>query len=336
MRWWGINYDIGTFYGAGSSAPDSCDGYDVDAHLGGDIGAIVDGLGCNSIQVYGDRFDRLIRAGELALDRGLDVWIQPRLVDATTTDHLEQIDGMARAVQSLSERRHGRVVFSVGVEVSLFLAGLVDGSTLTDRMASVFSATNVAERDAAVDDHLGAAVATARRHFDGPITYGAGPWETVDWGRFDLVGLDLYPRPITDNAIRAAIADAKRFDKPVVVTEYGCVTHTAAIDTYGADVIDWTSSPASLHPGVQRSESTQADGIAQQFNAITDAGASGAFCFTFLEARYRQQHGGDDLDAASFGVVRIPPDDPANWHRWVDKAAFGRLAELHHAMKTGE
>jgi hypothetical protein len=56
-----------------------------------------------------------------------------------------------------------------------------------------------------------------RRVFGGPLTYASLPWETVDWGLFDFVGVDHY----RDVRIRERYVVEPLFDsgKPVVVTE---------------------------------------------------------------------------------------------------------------------
>jgi hypothetical protein len=90
-------------------------------------------------------------------------------------------------------------------------------------------------------------------------------------------------------------------------------------------VVDWTSHPPRLRSGIQRDEATQATGIARQFAAIEDAGAHGAFCFTFLEPAYTQVDADADLDAASFGITRL--ETP--FTGWRPKRAFATLAGLH-------
>jgi hypothetical protein len=140
------------------------------------------------VQFYGDDVARLVRATQLGLERGLVVFVQPRLVDATPDRQLEHLVETARAIEGL-ERRDGGLVISVGVELSLFLRGLVAGATVEERMAAIFSDGNAPDLVPVLGEHLARADDAARRVFDGPVTYGAGQWEPVPWGeRFDFVG----------------------------------------------------------------------------------------------------------------------------------------------------
>ena len=69
--------------------------------------------------------------------------------------------------------------------------------------------------------------------FKGTVTYASVPLETVDWGRFDVVAVDLY----RDARIRDHFSDLlRRFfvhGRPVVITEFGCCTYRGAADAGG-------------------------------------------------------------------------------------------------------
>jgi hypothetical protein len=132
-------------------------------------------------------------------------------------------------------------------------------------------------------------------------------------------------RPVDGAEIGRCLEPLIRTGKPVVVTEYGCVTHQRALDEYGADVVDWTSRPPRLRAGIGRDEAAQATGIARQLAAIEATGAHGAFCFTFLEPAYTQVDAATDLDAASFGIARL--ETP--FTDWRPKRAFATLADMH-------
>ena len=328
MQLRGINYDTGTHY-TGASGPGSADNYDLEQRLPCDVVTIADELRCNGVQFYGDDVDRLAWAAQLGIERGLTVWVQPRLVNAAPDRQIEHIGETARAIEMLA-RRDGQLVVSVGVELSLFMHGLVPGATVPDRMAAVFSPGGVPDLARGLGEHLARAEHAVRSVFNGPVTYAAGQWEPVPWAdRFDLVGIDLYLRPVDEVAIGSYLEPLTRVGKPVVVTEYGCVTHKRALDEYGADVVDWEAVPPRLHAGIRRDEITQAIGVARQFAAIDAAGVHGAFCFTFLEPAYTWTDANTDLDAASFGITRL--DRAPHGHRaaWRPKRAFAALADLH-------
>ncbi len=337
MAWRGINYDVGTRYGSGPGAGSSSADYAVGARLPADMRVIAETLCCNAVQVYGTDLSLLGEAAEVARAQGLEVWIQPRLVDASADETFEHIASAARIAESV-RTRSGGVVLSVGVEASVFVPGIIPGHDVASRMSAIFDPgrddVQLARR---LDRHLGQAEAVARTHFAGPVTYGAGMWEPVDWRRrYDIVGLDLYVRPIDVRTVETELRQRFVAGKPLVVTEYGCVTHAGGLDAYGADIVDWARHPPGLSEPVVRSEDAQSEGIERQWRAMVDAGVAGAFCFTLFEPMYQQAADGDDLDAASFGIVR--PSRQRAGHPplgWEPKTAFHTLAELHRSIGPG-
>jgi hypothetical protein len=135
VAWVGINYDTGTRYGRDASAPSSCDGYDVDRALHHDLATIADDLHCNAVQLFGTDIERLTTAATRARSLGLQVWFQPRVVDATPEEHLIHLAAAAAAAETV-RAEYGGVVLSVGVEISLFLQGFPAGDTVADRIGS--------------------------------------------------------------------------------------------------------------------------------------------------------------------------------------------------------
>jgi hypothetical protein len=332
----GINYDVGTRFDEGpGSGRLSTHRYDIDRHLRRDVDVIANELHCNAVQLYGTDVDRLVTAASLAIEGGLSAWIQPRLVGAGPLDHLNHLRQVARAAEWL-RRRFDRVTLSVGAELSLFMSGFVAGDTIADRMEQLFSATpgprSIEEH---LNEHLGTAEAHARADFGGPITYGAGFWERVHWSDvFDLVGLDVYLRPVEATSIVTHLQGFHHFGKPVVATEFGCVTNILGAREYGADVVDWTTMPPSIVGSVTRDEEVQARSIGTHLRAFDAAAIHGAFCFVFIEPTYVHDEAPVlDLDIASFGVVAaVESDDPSDPNRalgWQRKRAFHELATLY-------
>ena len=130
---------------------------------------------------------------------------------------------------------------------------------------------------------------------------------------FDLVGLDVYLRPIHATSIVRHLRAFEHFDKPVVATEFGCVTNNLGVHEYGADVVDWTTRPPRITGATIRDEEIQAQSLATHLRAFDTAAIHGAFCFVFIEPAYlHDPTPGLDVDMASFGVVAaVETDDPA-------------------------
>jgi hypothetical protein len=63
-----------------------------------------------------------------------------------------------------------------------------------------------------------------RRVCSGPISYCSLPFERVDWGDFDVIGVNLYRQSrqgLTNDQYLAKIRELKRTGKPVMITEFG-------------------------------------------------------------------------------------------------------------------
>jgi hypothetical protein len=84
----------------------------------------------------------------------------------------------------------------------------------------------------ALTDYLTRATGEVRRVFSGSVTYASLVWESVDWSRFDFVGVDHY----RDSRVKERYVDMLQpsldTGKPVVVTEFGMRTYVGA-DTSG-------------------------------------------------------------------------------------------------------
>lgn len=158
----------------------------------------------------------------------------------------------------------------------------------------------------------------------------------MDWSGFDYVGVDLYRDAYNRDTYEQRLRTYQSFGKPVVITEFGCCTYEGAEDAGGSgyDIIDWESDPPRLNGDYVRSEATQAETIAALLDLYETEGVHGAFVYTFVEPgqtwspepRY-------DLDMASFGVVKILPEDTGRGYdttgSWEPKAAFWEIADQY-------
>lgn len=62
------------------------------------------------------------------------VWLSPGLWDHSPSDTLRSITTAAGAAENLHRHRPGQVVFSVGSEATLFMAGIVEGTSVFERL----------------------------------------------------------------------------------------------------------------------------------------------------------------------------------------------------------
>lgn len=325
----GITYDTGVDYDASSLSREHWHPTSVAQ----DMRTIARELHCTAVSVIGTDHDRLRDAAELALAEGLDVWLQPRLIEASWPDALEHLAVGAGIAERLREGSDRSVVLTLGCELSLFLKGILPGRGFMGRMrALTVTWIGMPLFDRRLNAYLRSAVEVARARFGGPVTYAAGEWEGVDWAGFDYVGVDLYREASNARSYLGKLRALHDHGKRVVITEFGCATFRGA-ERKGAGgflIVDWRELPA-VKPGYERDETSQADEIGDLVGLYREADIEGAFVYAFSEPR--MVHTADprtDLDMASFGVVKVVEAATAEApERWEPKLAFDRLAEAY-------
>ncbi len=164
-----------------------------------EVGAISEQLHCNSITVYGSDLTRLTETATAAAERGLRIWLQPRLVDRPQEEILEHLAEVGALAKSM--RGQGASVSVIaGSEHLVVTPGIVEGEAYHERLANLFpdvehnflvptGAIDMAAANKRLNEFLGRAVQVVREQFDGPVTYSAPPFGDVDWSPFDLVAL---------------------------------------------------------------------------------------------------------------------------------------------------
>ncbi|WP_237107652.1 TetR/AcrR family transcriptional regulator [Nonomuraea sp. MG754425] len=83
-------------------------------------------------------FDRLVQSATAALEDGLHVWLQPRLVDAGPRETLDHLARAAEAAELL-RKEYGEIDLNVGCELSVFSAGVIPGASHERRGAKLAS-----------------------------------------------------------------------------------------------------------------------------------------------------------------------------------------------------
>jgi hypothetical protein len=332
----GVNYDVGTNYGAGGAL--SRELWEPEL-VRREIRAIRDELHCNAIGIFGTDIDRLVQAATVALEHGLYVWLQPRLIDAHPQQMLEHLAQAARAAEPL-RRQYSTVNLNVGCELTIFSAGIIPGATHQQRGARLASPRTwplLPWYNRKLNALLGRAVTVARSQFHGQLTYGAGLWERVDWGPFDIVGLDYYRVRFNRRRYAANLRRFRRHGKPVVIVEFGCASFDGAVDKgpTAHEIIDWSGPHPQITGRHVRDERIQAEQLAELIGIYQAEGIDGAFVFEFIEPSH--PHSTDprhDLDMAGYGIVKVLPDPGPDSYRWEPKAAFHTVAGLYDAAQT--
>jgi hypothetical protein len=302
-----------------------------------EIAAIREELHCTSISVHGTDPDRLRTAATQAAEVGLNVWIQPRLTYAPRADTIDHMVETARIAEDL-RRQGASVTLTMGCELMLFAGEIIPGATFDERVEAIIgNSQQVPAYMSAVNDLLADAVAAVRGVFAGPLTYGAESDEAVeiDWSQFDIIGLNHYLTADNRATYVEHLRSFRRFDKPVVVTEFGSCSYEGANEAGGMgwDVYDWTKNPPEVQPGLIRSEKVQADYIAELLSIFAAEQIHGAFVYTFTEEAPHSPDPRYDYDMASYGIIKIYEDGSDKSYSvsgyWEPKLAFHEIARIY-------
>ena len=341
MRIKGVSYDVGRVLG-GNWRPV----FDREV-VRRELTIIKDDLHCNAVRICGQDVSRLEKAAELALELGLDAWLSPELWNKGPEPTLRYTVDAARMAEDLFRRWPGKVVLCIGSELTLFMRGILPGRSVLTRVREMRKNPSRAAGAPALSDYLTRATEKVRGVFSGPVTYASLVWESVDWSRFDFVGIDHY----RDSRIKDRYVNMLRpsldTGKPVVVTEFGMRTYVGAdtSGTLGFGIVYIPSLVLHKLPIVGRfvrtrlkgtpvrDEELQAREIVETLEALDAAGVTGAFVHTFVDYQSPTDPVPKyDLDISSMSLVKLLksgrsvayPDLP-----WEPKEAFRAVANYY-------
>jgi len=319
----GVCYDVGRVLMGSNWRPK----FDL-KQVNRELEIIRDDLHCNAVRIQGLDLDRLVTASEAALTQGLEVWFSPEMWDRSQGETLEYIAKAAEKAEALRQRSEGKLVFSVGSELTLFSQGMVEGDSVFTRMSrpSFWPDIMAGKHNLPLNAYLSDLSEAARKVFHGPLTYFSVPLETVDWNPFDFVGVDHYRDARIRDAYGQMVAKYNSHGKPVVIGEFGCCTFRGA-DLLGGSgfMVAFGMMESVLGPGLKvpkmfmdmarvppqtdghyiRDEGLQARELADQLGVLDRAGVEGAFVFNFVSPN--SPHRKDpkyDSDMASFSLVK--------------------------------
>ena len=301
-----------------------------------DMRVIDEDLHASSVSVFGDGISRLEATSSEAAERGLHVWLQPRLADVPQPDILDHLAETGRHAERL-RRQGARVHLSVGCEFVLFVPGIVPGGTAVERIRNLtegnYDPQKMMRR---LRSFIARAAAVGRSVFRGRMTYGAAQDDEVDWDLFDIVGVNYYADFRSRRDHVRELRKYGRWGKPVVVSEFGTCTYKGAPERGGMgwDVVDYGRPEPEIIGGLVRSERTQAAYLCDLLDVFESMNLYAALTYDFVtpDAPHRSspRH---DLDMASYSLVKPvwkTHEDPTSaWH-WEPKEAFHALAR-HYA-----
>ena len=219
----GVHYDTGTvFRGPGYAIATRRAALDL-AVVRRELEIIRDDLHANAVRVVGSDVGRLTAVAEIALELGLEVWFSPAIFEYPPEVTAARLVAAAEAAASLAAHP-GRIVFVAGSELTLFMPGILPGKSITERLQGL-KADRTVLRNGKLIAYLAALVPRLRSVFAGPLIYASLPFEQMDWGPFDYVGVDHYREARTKDRYVEMLQPFLATGKPVIVTEFGMRTY---------------------------------------------------------------------------------------------------------------
>jgi hypothetical protein len=300
----GVCYDVGRSFGGPSTRPELDPGV-----VQRELEIIRQDLHCNAVRICGTDLARIRVAGAQALSLGLEAWLCPELFEHDQATTLLYITEAARTAEDLRRQWPGRVVLSIGTELSWFMQGILEGGTFTDRIAAPTFREQIrgTHVTATLNAFLARAAEAARCTFGELVTYAAAPAEPVDWSLFDVVCIDIYRDAVNRDSFGDLLEPAFAHGKDVVISEVGCCTYTGAQDDGGIGwaIIDYSANPPEIDGDYVRDEGLQASELTEMLKLLECRGVNGIFVMTFVSPTLI--HTPDprtDLDMASFSIVK--------------------------------
>jgi len=267
---------------------------------------IRDDLHANAVRICGLSLRRLKIAADEALQLGLEVWLSPEMWDKSPDRTLAYIATAAAVAEELRARYSQQLFLIIGSEFTLFMPGIVEGRNLAARMGhpSFIDRVRAGDHNPPLNRFLAEACSVVGAVFRGQITYASLPWECVDWGLFDFVGVDHYRSARNEDRYADTLRQHFAHGKPVLITEFGYATCQDGIggsggflasSGLGADIVDARSQyfhfaipfvGRFIRPRVRgvhtRDERWQARRLVEHLGILDAAGVDGAFVFQFI------------------------------------------------------
>lgn len=225
------------------------------------------------------------------------------------------------------------------------MQGILAGKTVMKRImnpVNMLKLKYLGAHNKPLNAFLEQAATEVRKVFHGPITYASIPAENVNWDLFDFVCVDYYRGKRNRADYGERLKRYLAYNKPIVITEFGCCTYQGAEDKGGrAFMIVNRKQPDQLKPGYVRDENLQAREDASMLQALTEAGVNGAFVFTFTMPTMK--HTADplrDFDKASYSLVKTYADARHGTTypdmRWEPKESFRAVASFYQTLAAGK
>jgi len=247
-------------------------------------------LGCNAIILFGEHpaEEILIQGVKFAVEKDYErVYVSPRFIDATIEEAIAGTGNFAWKVRQLRDMSE-KIVLVAGHELGADIRGIIPGDTYLER--SVYIATHddwVELVGAKFPDFLARIMEICKENYGYPVAYqaSAAEYKLVNWSDpiFESVGVDAYISGGSNGDV-LALSGLKRFRKPVLSTEWGCMTYTGSGGVAGIAQVYEEKNPYD--------EDEQANYIRKYCETLNKIGIDGSFYTIY-----------NDNDPKGFGLL---------------------------------
>ncbi len=344
----GINYEVGLKF----HNEHKVDYEAISRNIEKDLEDIKE-MGCDSVRIYGDNPENLMLAAKVALEKGLKVWLSPRLINGQEQETLNLLLNIAEQAEALRQQHGDNIVLVIGNELMLDSRVAFEEEQYVDRIAKFkkFKALEMVKKYARLvalhkilpdteqyQERIRQLTKTlaieTRKKFSGKITYASLPDEDIDWDHFDIVGVNLYEDATNRGSKYSGMLEQyKQHGKPVAITEFGTAPYKGAryLGGYAHSVIDWQRGCLKRSVGfmpVIRDEKVQADYLEKLIRLYERHEIDAHFIFEYIN--WNTPHTPEDpkrnLSTGSFGVTHFTPAGEK-----VKNEAFDRVKKILQA-----
>lgn len=325
----GINYEVGLKFHPEHEVDYEAISKNIEEDLEG-----IKELGCNAVRIYGDNPENLLLAAKIGLEKGLQIWLSPYLINGQEQSTLDLLLNVAEQAEVLRQQYGDKVKLIIGNELMITSQIAFEEEQYVDRIKRYgkFKALEMAKKylrliglhrvlpdtdnfKEKIRNFATKLALATKQKFNGQITYASLPDEEIDWEYFDITGVNLYEDATNKRKYPEELQRYKSYGKPVAITEYGTTPYRGAAKWGSAAhrVIDFQRGRLKRDMGfmpIIRDEKAQADYLEKLLRMYEEHEIDAHFIFEYINwnTRHTPNNPKRDLSTGSFGLVHLTPD----------------------------
>lgn len=299
----GICYDIGTTYNDASAIRQ-----DLKSYYMKELDLLRE-IGFNSIHIYGNDFDMLLRVSESAVKKGFYTVLDPRFLNMGLEQYFGNLKKLSKEVSKIFQNSD-KLIFSLGneitIETKIFLHH--DDYEVRTKKALFMTKDRNSKSKMCLDSNLNKLLIEAKsvveEKYSGEISYISASWESVDWSRFKTICINKYFSKKNMNSYFDDLKSLKKkYGKEINITEFGVPTFKGS-EKYGG--VAWL---IARNKKCEYSQEYQAKILTNQIKKLkkNKEYIDGFFIYTFIEPKNGLINPNNLLE--NYGIVEYYLDD---------------------------